>query len=358
MTQLSAGQSPDYGNEVGVSLLALGGVLLRRRRMIIALAIAGAGAGLATGLLMPRRYTSSATFIPEGAGGQEINGIAAAATQFGFRIPVGQNDGSWGPAVYVSLVHSRTLLQPIAADTFLVRERGPQRIALLDLLDVRKDATPVRLNFGVQKLRTIITVAEDKALGAVTVSVSTKWPSLSFALEQRLIESINQFNLEKRKSQASAEYQFVQTQAAEAERDLRQTEVRLQQLLQSNRVIGSTSELAMERDRLQRDVELHQQVYTALVLQREQARVGRVRDTPVITMLEEPEVPAVGEPRKSVQKAIFGALIGILVGALLALLSHRLAGAKQAPSEEARAFFELVDEATPRLLRRGRGNIP
>jgi uncharacterized protein involved in exopolysaccharide biosynthesis len=357
MTQLTAEHSLSYDTEVGVSLLTLGGVLLRRRRMIIALALVGAAAGLATGLLMPRKYTSSATFIPQGSEGDQLSGIAAAANQFGLRLPVGQSDGTWGPPVYVSLLHSRTLLEPIAADTFVVRERGPQRTALLDLLEVRKDAPPVRLTFGVQKLRGVITVSEDKALGAVNVAVSTRWPSLSFALERRLIDAINEFNLEKRKSQAAAEYQFVQSQAAAAERDLREAEDRLQVFLQGNRVVGSASELAFQRDRLQRDVELRQQVYTALVMHREQARVGRVRDTPVITMLEEPELPAVGEPRKSVQKAIVGALIGILIGSLIALISHRLADAKQAPSDEAKAFFELVDEATPRLLRRGRGDI-
>ena len=165
-------------------------------------------------------------------------------------------------------------------------------------------------------------------------------------------KGVNQFNLETRKSQATAERQFVEVQAAAAEQDLRATEDRLQSFLQRNRDISGSPELAFERDRLQRDVGLRQQVYTSLVQSREEAKIREVRDLPVITVIENPSLPTVGEPRRAALKTVFGGLAGGIVGVLIAFIAYWIAGARMGPSDEEREFFQLMDAATPRFLRR------
>jgi uncharacterized protein involved in exopolysaccharide biosynthesis len=70
-------------------------------------------------------------------------------------------------------------------------------------------------------------------------------------------------------------------------------------------------------------------------------------------VIEQPKLPVLAEPRHLVTKALLGAVAGVVLGMVIAFLSQRVAGARTAPSEEAREFFELVDEATPRFLRRG-----
>jgi uncharacterized protein involved in exopolysaccharide biosynthesis len=186
----------------------------------------------------------------------------------------------------------------------------------------------------------------------VKLSVTTRWPSVSLALAERLVQSVNQFNLETRKSQAAAERRFVEVQVGEAERALREAEDRLQSFLQRNRAIADSPELGFQRDRLQREVALRQQVYTSLVQSREEARIREVRDTPVITLLEGPRLPMVGEARKSVKKGLAGGIAGAMLGVLIALVVQGAAGARRASSTEAREFFQLVQEATPQLLRR------
>ena len=338
-------------DEEETSLIALGSVLLRSRRLIMALAIGGAILGLALGLLRPRVYSSATTFIPQDSEGN-VSGLAAAASQFGIRVPSAGN-GGWGPPIYVELLRSRALLEPIALDTVVVAEEGRKRVPLAELLKIKPTERNLRAELAVQGLRRLVTATEVKPLGAVRMTVTTKWPSVSLELSERLLRAVNAFNFERRKSQASAERQFVEAQAAEAERALRDAEDRLQFFLQSNRTIGAP-QLSFERDRLQRDVSLRQQVYTSLLQSREEAKIKEVRDTPVITVLEDPTLPVIGEPRKSLQKAIFGGLAGAVVGVLLAFLGHGLAGARRAESEETREFFLLVKEATPRFLRRRR----
>ena len=79
---------------------------------------------------------------------------------------------------------------------------------------------------------------------------------------------------------------------------------------------------------------------------------GKLRDTPVITVLEEPRLPVVPQGRKAILKGILGGLSGAMIGILAALLSHGLSEARRTKGDEAYEFFQLIEEAKPRFLRR------
>lgn len=355
MTELNPGrETTDADDEI--SLLALGNVLLRRRRMIVILAVLGSAMGLAMGLLSSRVYVSSATFIPQGSEGSGgASALALAASQFGIRVPSG--GGTWSPPIYVELLHSRTLLEPIALDTVVVVEQGGRRVALMDLLDVKAPDPALRTDRSIRALGALVGAGEDKKLGAVRLSVTTRWPSVSLALAERLVGAVNRFNLMTRRSQAAEERRFVEVQAVEAERALREAEDRLQSFQQRNRIITDAPVLQMDRDRLTRDVVLRQQVYTSLLQSREEAKIREVRDTPVITMLEDPRLPIVGEARGSVRRAVLGGIGAGMLGVLIAFLAQGVARARGETSADTQEFFRLIDEATPRFFRRRRGSV-
>lgn len=348
MTEDSAVLAPVSQDDHEVSLLVLGSVLLRWRRTIIALGIVGGAVGLLTGLLTTRVYQSSAKFLPQVPEGN-ASGLALMASQFGIRVPT--SGSGWTAPVYVELLRSRALLEPIALDSVVVVEEGGRRVALMDLLRVDAPTPERRADRAVRALAEIVKSREVRALGAVEVVVTTRWPSVSLALAERLVRGVNEFNVETRKSQAAAERQFVEAQAGEAERALREAEDRLQSFLQRNRETSSP-QLAFEHDRLQRQVGLRQQVYTTLVQSQEEARIREVRDTPVITILESPRLPVMSEPRRSVLKGVLGGLTGGLLGVLVAFLAQGIVVAQRQPSGDAREFFDLVREATPRFLAR------
>jgi uncharacterized protein involved in exopolysaccharide biosynthesis len=224
---------------------------------------------------------------------------------------------------------------------------------LATLLGVTASTPNMASYQAVNALDRLVSSREVKGLNAVELSVASKWPSVSLALSKRLLTGINQFNLQTRKSQASAERQFLDAQAGEAERSLREAENRLQAFLQQNRATASP-ELSFIRDRLQREVSLRQQMYTTLLQNREEARMREIRDTPVITVLEEPRIAVLPQPRRSMLKAIIGALLGGMFGALLAVLQQTFDTSRRQPTEEAREFSDLLADATPRFMRRTR----
>ena len=341
-----ASEEPFYQDDE-ISLLALASVLLRWRKVIAMLAITGGILGVAKGLTATRVYQSTAIFLPQES---SESGLAAAAGQFGIRVPA---TGAWGPLLYVQMLRSRVLLEPLANDTLVLPEMDGRRVSVLELLRVGEAEPARRLDNAVRALQRLIGVEEIKSLNAVRLNVTTQWPSVSQALAERLMQGINRFNFQTRQSQAAAERQFVEKQAAEAEQTLRVVEEKLQNFLERNRIVNSP-ELTLEIDRLQRDITLRQQLYTGMMQSTEEARIREVRDTPVITVLETPRVPVMGQPRNSLGKGILGAMFGALLGAVIAFAARAFARARGSSSEEAQEFFRLLHEAKPRF-RRGAG---
>lgn len=344
----SAGISSHPADADRVSFLGTAQVLLRRRRTIALLAVAGGAAGLFLALRAPRSYVSEAIFLPQ-SGETSTSGLAAAASQLGIRIPSG--GGGWGPPMYVELLESRALLEPLVTDTFVVAEDGGRRIQLLDLLVSSSPNQRRRIDAAVSSLQGMVNARELRGLTGVEVKVSSSWASVSHALTERLLLAVNRFNLQTRQTQASVERRFVEGLVAKEEAALRNGEGALQAFMERNRAIAGSPELALERERLQREVNLRQQVYNNLVQSREEARIREVRDTPVIAVFEHPRLPLAPESRKPVMKTGVGLVAGALAGVLLAFLMEGLARARRERTPEAREFFQAWDESVPRFLR-------
>ena len=351
MTESKVALVPMYRDNDEISLWALGSVLVRHRRLIVGLALVGGISGLASGLVSTRVYTARATFIPQGSGGAR-SGMAAAAGQFGLNVLSSNDD--WGLALYAELLRSRDLLEPIVLGTVTVAEERGRRVQVMELLGAEGPTLPQRIDLAVRTLAGMVTADQEPQLAAVRVTVTTQWPSVSLQLAEKLLSGVNEFNSNTRKSQAASERQFVEGQVVLADAALRAAEDRLEDFLQRNRVIEGSPQLVAERDRLQRAVTLRQELHTSWLQNREEARIREIRDTPVITVLEKPQLPIVGEPRKSVQKAIVGGLVWGALGLLVAFLLHGLKAARQTKSVEAGEFFRLIDDATPRFLKKRR----
>ena len=101
-------------------------------------------------------------------------------------------------------------------------------------------------------------------------------------------------------------------------RDLRESEDKLQTFLQRNRDYRNSPQLSFEQERLAREIAMRQQVFTSVVQAFEQARTEEVRDTPVLNIIDAPEVPSMPNGRGVVRLSILAALTGLLVGILLA----------------------------------------
>ena len=310
--------SPETDEEVSVFWLAA--VLLRNRRLIAGCMLVGIAIAVVIALLRPKTYTATFSFLPQTTQDPSRAGLSSLAGQFG--INLGSLGGSQESSqLYADLLTTREVLDPIAADSFSVNGTSGKRAPLAQFLSVSGSKPPVVAEKTRRKLRedVITTSVAQRTTGMVTVRVRTESPFVSLAIAQRLLDGLNHFNLITRQSQAREERRFTEQRLTDAKASLRSQEDALQYFLQSNRNFNEAAAQRFQQDRMQREINLQQQVVASLEQQYEADRIREVRDTPVITVVESPILPAIADSRLRGLIILLGFIAGLAVGVIAVL---------------------------------------
>src|SRR5262249_12779384 len=162
---------------------------------------------------------------------------------------------------------------------------------------------------------------------------------------QQLLAEMNTFNMESRQSQAGAERRFVEQRLNELKDSLRAAEDRLQAFLQRNRDYENSPQLSFQQQRLAREVSMQQDMVTGLAQSFEQARIEEVRDTPVITVIDKPEIPVERDRRGLIKKGLLAIVLGGVLGLGVAFVREGMARGRRNGSAELEEFSELRREA-------------
>ena len=262
-------------------------------------------------------YKAESSFVPDLSGGASSQ-LAGVAAQFGFNVGALAGQGE-SVDFYARLVQSRELLTQLILTPYrFATEPGGAdslRGTLLELYRPAGDTQEQRILTLVERFRRRLTVSTDLRARVVTIETKAPWPELAVLLNRHLLDLVNEFNLRKRQTQATAERQFVEGRAGQALQDLQQVESQLERFLVENRSVQSSPRLVFEQSRLQRQVDLRQQVYVTLSQGLEQARIGEVRNKPVVTIIEAPE----GSVGRS-HSVLFYAAAGVAFGGFLATM--------------------------------------
>lgn len=349
-------------NESGeVSLLRLIALVIRYRWWIAGGAIVFATFAWIRASAEPMVYTATTSFVPQGR--RSASAASGLAAQFGLSGLGG--DATQSPQFYVDLVTSGEILRPVVDSVYTFpTDTGVVTTKLIDRLAPEPGPHLRRRELAVAELRGWISAGASAKTGVITLSVRSSSRELSQQIAARLLERINTFYLESRIEQAVTERQFTAARLREVEAELRAAENRLQAFLQANRDFSRSPQLSFEQNRLSREVDMRQQVYTALAQAYEQARIEELRDTPVITVLEHPQLPISPDPHTSAGKTFFAAMLGGFLALLLGLLRDVFGrGGVNGPGGEDMAVLraslhgaaEDIRHPVRALRRRGRG---
>ena len=261
-------------------------------------------------ILTTHDYGAHAVFLPTsiGAAASRTGGLAAE-----LGLPVGSASAGDPPALYVTLVKSRRLLEAVAETPFPDPERG--RAGTLTEILALDDDPQTSLTATVGWLRNHLRVVPDPTSGLIQLDVEAESAVLAEAINRRILTLINDFNLARRQEGAAANRAFIDSRVAEAKRNLDAAEGALRRFLDVNRRIEDSPTLIFERDRLQRNVVFQQQIYTNLATSLEQAKIEEVRNTPVVTVVDGPE----GSGTTTGAGPLVVGAAGLIVGFVLSL---------------------------------------
>lgn len=258
-------------------------------------------------------FTARTSFVPQSRRNASL--AAGFAAQLGVALP-GQ-DQTQSPNFYSDLAASDLVLGAVADSGTVDAMRRP--VSFVRFFDLPDDAPPINRARIIASLRSRLRRNVVLKTGLVELSIKTKDPAISASILQHVLGELERFNQGARRSQASAERRFTERRFDEVRAELNSAEQRLVSFLQSNRDFEHSPMLRYEHDRLQRDVQLKQQVFQMLSQAVEQARIEEVRDTPVLTIIEPPSPPAVRDPRGLMMKLIGALAFAIATGSAMAV---------------------------------------
>lgn len=302
----------------GPAPLAL--VVRRRWRLFVIVPVVLALVGVAIALLTPITFTSNASFVPAAARGS-AGGLASLGAQFGLQLP--GNDASQSPAFYTDLVTSDAMLGQVAQRAYPLQPGAKER-PLAELLEVEETPGPLRDEKTIKKLRKAVTASANAKTTLVRVQVRAPSAHLAQRIAVDLLEGVDRFNIERRRTSARAERQFTERRLADVTRELARAEDRLALFRLRNLDYRPESPLRVESSRLERQVSLLTALQTSLSQSFEQARIEEVRDTPLIAVVESPSLPARRDSRGAVRLALTGAVLGLMLAAALAFMRQAL----------------------------------
>jgi uncharacterized protein involved in exopolysaccharide biosynthesis len=322
--------------------------LLKAKTRVLSYVLVGTGLGLAIALAVHNQYTSSASFIAQGA--QSLN--LPAALQ-GAALSLGLERGNdYSPKFYADLLTSRPVLQSAILHGYRVSgEDGERDLNYLAIEGFTNDPPDRALERAIRHLARRVSASADVRTNMITLSVRARWPELSRDIAKQLLTSLDSLNVGFRQNQSRESREFYETRVLQTRRELDSADVEVRNFLQTNRVITSPA-LQFEMQRLQREADRKQAVYSIVVQQYEQARLQEARNVPTLTILSAPFVPV----KKSFPPRRLIVVLGALAGFVAAWLHLSLTQGIHRFRQDEPAKWQAIQEELARLPWSGRSS--
>ena len=319
----------------GLSLLGYVNVLLRHRRMIMGVAVVSGLAAPAMSLLRGRDYVAESKFMPSAESDSDLS-VGARGALAGL---IGRGGSSESPEFYAALINSQTLLNEAASSHYpTVRDGDTIMVGLAELFEIDRESETARTRAAGSELARRVTAIPDRATRIITVRTQAPTAIAAVAINQRLVELVEEFNSEKRRYQTTEERRFLEARREEAGEALELAEVELAVFLEQNRQSESSPQLTLERARLQRRVDIQQELFLGLEVSLQQARIMEVRDAALVTVVEYPEDTLRRRGVGLVRNGALGLFLGLLMGITIAFSRE---GLKLEPAEHPDDYEEF-----------------
>jgi uncharacterized protein involved in exopolysaccharide biosynthesis len=318
-----------------VSLAELLTPLVRRWKLLLSIPILSGLVAFMVSMVLPPVFTAQTTLTPAassagGLSGGALAGLAGLAGQLGMATASGS---SISPEFIADLLKSREVLTTTLQSRFHADSENGER-PLLDILRIEGRTQPARVSRGVSRLSKAVETEIARGTGIVTLRVEAGNPRLAADIANKMVVILNDFNLERRQSQSREQARFTGERLTEAQTELRQAEAAQLRFMQANREYRGSPVLEFEAGRLQRAVDLRQEVYVSLVKTYDEARISQVRDTPVIMTIDSAVAPQGPSAPRPIRNFLIAFLLGgIIAFGLVFLLDQRGRGRRPAAAE-------------------------
>jgi uncharacterized protein involved in exopolysaccharide biosynthesis len=299
-------------------------VLSRHRRLVLGLPVVAAILTVLISFLLPTRWTAESRFFPESQSSIQLpTGIGQLAGELGFTLPGA--DPMSSPDFYASVIRGRSLLERTLVTHFSVPRVEPRDSApLIDILEIEDEDPRKRMEQAVDWLKDHSAARVDTKTGTVEFEVELPDAGLAASVANRMVTLLNDFNQRTRNLRARERRKFIEARTRSAQEDLEAAEETLRGFLTRNRQFDASPELVFEHQRLQRQVDLRQEVYQTLRREYEVARIDEVNNTPVLTVVDVAVPPARPSSPRPGRMAFVALVLGLVMSVTIAFVREYL----------------------------------
>ena len=303
------------------SLLAFLSIILAHRRLIAAFALAGT---LIAGLIASTEadlFVSRAAFVVRGA--RQTVQLPGGAAGLGLALSA-FSEFSQSVSFYADLARSKGILGRIASKQYVSSKSPAVKRSLAQVLGIDEPDQVKAAKLAVEHLAKNVSYTISSRTGVVVLSVKESDPMVAQQVNANILTEIEKWSKDEGHQQAVREREFIEGLVADARARLAQAEQAVRTFLELNRQYESSPELVLEFNRLTRDVNLRQQVYTSIAETYEQARVEEVRSPTVLNIVETADLPVEPQRKEALRTTLIGLTAGLLAGMVLAVLRQRV----------------------------------
>jgi uncharacterized protein involved in exopolysaccharide biosynthesis len=226
--------SEDFPQEDEIDLYEYYLVIRKRLRPLLLFAMGTAfGTGLVSLFLIPKVYEAKATILPiEGAEGSLVSALNTLGGLAG--IPLAQKQTS--SQTLVAVLESISLAEGVISRLDLMKEffKGDWDLAKGNWKNPDK-APP--LEDGIRKLKSMVSIQQDRKTGVVTIKVEYTDPRLAAAIANTYVEELDRFINKNALSMAKRQRIFLEGQVEGTKKELQEAEERLKAFQEEKRLV-------------------------------------------------------------------------------------------------------------------------
>jgi uncharacterized protein involved in exopolysaccharide biosynthesis len=280
-----------------------------RRKRIVQFVSATTLIAFGLTFLQPEMYRAETTLLPDVAQSKSsvLGGLADIAAAAGVSTSEGKIT-----KLYPTILSSETILRTALTSPYVLRSR-PDSIDLYELWGLDKSNPERAFERALQLLRARLDANVDFRTDVVSVTVVMEYPDLAAQILNRLVEAMDRFLRESRRTNASEQRTWIGTRLKEVKGDLEKSENTLKEFREKNRRIADSPQLLLEQDRLLRQVEINSSVFIELTKQYEIAKIEELRNIPLVNVLDMARPPVVKDRPKRVQTTVVAFLVSTFV---------------------------------------------
>lgn len=286
--------------------------LWRNRILIIIITGVFMVIGIVYALTATPIYKSTLTMYPA-SGGEKMGGLMSMAASFGM-----STGGRAKTYNIEDVVKSRTIAREIVLHKWkTARFDEPVNILRFHYIDVKDSVQALYAATGEYANR--VSVETNKETGLMKLNVETEDPVLSAEIANYLGKAVTKYVQEFQGSETQNNIDHINKRLLEVKNELSNIEDRAKDFKLNNRDMSSPL-TQIQYGRLERELQIKQQVYLTLNQQIELAQIEKIKKSPVINILDKAEVPLFKvRPKGSLICVVFTFLGGIL-GVLFVLI--------------------------------------